>query len=122
MGPTKLRKEPLEMVFIRAPIIESVGKGIEVLAEDAGAPPVLVQHGRVLAPTFHPELDRRHDGARTFQRCRKQLEADSLIVIFGAEVGDEIFAHHPAQRVFQLHRLDEEVVLGIKLAARTSEI
>ena len=55
MGPTKLRKEPLEMVFIRAPIIESVGKGIEILAEDAGHP-VLVHQGRVLATTFHPEL------------------------------------------------------------------
>src|ERR1700722_12202438 len=55
MGPTKLHKEPLEMVFIRAPIIESVGKGVEVLAEDAGHP-VLVQQGRVLASTFHPEL------------------------------------------------------------------
>jgi pyridoxal 5'-phosphate synthase pdxT subunit len=55
MGRTKLRKEPLEMVFIRAPIIESVGKGIEVLAEDAGHP-VLVRQGRVLASTFHPEL------------------------------------------------------------------
>jgi pyridoxal 5'-phosphate synthase pdxT subunit len=54
-GRTKLRKEPLEMVFIRAPIIESVGKGIEVLAEDAGHP-VLVRQGRVLASTFHPEL------------------------------------------------------------------
>ena len=43
------------MVFIRAPIIESVGKGIEVLAEDSGHP-VLVQQGRVLASTFHPEL------------------------------------------------------------------
>jgi len=55
VGKTKLRKEPLEMVFIRAPIIESVGKGIEVLAEDAGHP-VLVQEGRILASTFHPEL------------------------------------------------------------------
>jgi pyridoxal 5'-phosphate synthase pdxT subunit len=55
LGPTKLRKEPLEMVFIRAPIIESVGKGIEILAEDAGHP-VLVQQGRVMAATFHPEL------------------------------------------------------------------
>jgi 5'-phosphate synthase pdxT subunit len=54
-GPTKLRKEPLEMVFIRAPIIESIGKGVEVLAEDAGHP-VLVEQGRVLASTFHPEL------------------------------------------------------------------
>jgi 5'-phosphate synthase pdxT subunit len=55
MGKTKLRKEPLEMVFIRAPIIESVGQGIEVLAEDAGHP-VLVCEGRVMAATFHPEL------------------------------------------------------------------
>ena len=54
-APTKLRAEPLEMVFIRAPIIESVGKGVEVLAEDAGHP-VLVRQGRILASTFHPEL------------------------------------------------------------------
>jgi pyridoxal 5'-phosphate synthase pdxT subunit len=55
MGPTKLRKEPLEMVFIRAPIIESTGEGVAILAEDAGHP-VLVQQGRILAATFHPEL------------------------------------------------------------------
>lgn len=55
MRATKLGKEPLEMVFIRAPIIESIGKGVEVLAEDAGHP-VLVQQGRILASTFHPEL------------------------------------------------------------------
>ena len=55
MAKTKLRKEPLEMVFIRAPIIESVGQGIEVMAEDAGHP-VLVREGRVMAATFHPEL------------------------------------------------------------------
>ena len=55
MGPTNLRKEPLEMVFIRAPIIESTGKGVEVLAEDAGHP-VLVRQGKILVSTFHPEL------------------------------------------------------------------
>ena len=54
-GASKLRKEPLEMVFIRAPIIESVGKGVEILAEEDGHP-VLVREGRVLAATFHPEL------------------------------------------------------------------
>ena len=36
LGPTQLKKEPLEMVFIRGPIIESVGPGIRVLAEYAG--------------------------------------------------------------------------------------
>jgi pyridoxal 5'-phosphate synthase pdxT subunit len=54
-GKTKLRARPLEMVFIRAPIIESVGKGVQVLAEDAGHP-VLVRQGKILASTFHPEL------------------------------------------------------------------
>lgn len=49
-----------EMVFIRAPIIERVGLGVEVLAECRGRP-VLVREGNVLAATFHPELtaDRR---------------------------------------------------------------
>lgn len=55
LGKTKLRSEPVEMVFIRAPIIESVGQGIDILAEDAGHP-VLVRQGKVLASTFHPEL------------------------------------------------------------------
>jgi len=54
-GVTSLRKEPVEMVFIRAPIIESVGKGVAMLAESDGHA-VLVQQGRILASTFHPEL------------------------------------------------------------------
>jgi pyridoxal 5'-phosphate synthase pdxT subunit len=54
-GPTKLREEPLEMVFIRAPLIRSAGLNVETLAEDAGRP-VLVRQGRILASTFHPEL------------------------------------------------------------------
>lgn len=55
MLPTKLRDEPLEMVFIRAPLIEAVGEGVEILAEREGKP-VLVQQSRVMAATFHPEL------------------------------------------------------------------
>ena len=54
-GPSKLRAEPMEMVFIRGPIIERVGRNIEVLAEFAGKP-VLVQKDNLLAATFHPEL------------------------------------------------------------------
>jgi pyridoxal 5'-phosphate synthase pdxT subunit len=54
-GPSTLKKEDLEMVFIRAPIIERVGPGVEVLAEYAGKP-ALVQKGRIMAATFHPEL------------------------------------------------------------------
>jgi pyridoxal 5'-phosphate synthase pdxT subunit len=50
----------LEAVFIRAPIIRSIGPGVEVLARD-GEIPVLVRQGRLVAATFHPELsaDRR---------------------------------------------------------------
>jgi pyridoxal 5'-phosphate synthase pdxT subunit len=55
VGATKLREEPVEMVFIRAPIIESVGSEVDVLAEFGGHP-VLVQQGPILAATFHPEL------------------------------------------------------------------
>jgi len=54
-GDSKLKSEPMEMVFIRAPIIDSVGSGVEILAEYAGKPS-LVQKDNVLAATFHPEL------------------------------------------------------------------
>lgn len=54
-GNSKISDDPLEMVFIRAPIIESVGKDVEILAEEGGHP-VLVRQGRILAATFHPEL------------------------------------------------------------------
>ncbi len=54
-GSSKLSDAPLEMVFIRAPIIERVGPGAEVLAEYGGKP-VLVQKGNLMAGTFHPEL------------------------------------------------------------------
>lgn len=53
--PTKLREAPLEMVFIRAPLIEKTGANVEVLAEREGKP-VLVRQGKVMASTFHPEL------------------------------------------------------------------
>ena len=46
---------PLEMVFIRAPKIEHVGEGVEVLATE-GADPVVVRQGKAMAATFHPEL------------------------------------------------------------------
>lgn len=45
----------LEAVFIRAPIIRQVGEGVKVLARYNGEP-VLVEQGRHLAATFHPEL------------------------------------------------------------------
>lgn len=46
---------PVRAVFIRAPVVESVGEGVEVLAEHAGRP-VVCEQGRLLAAAFHPEL------------------------------------------------------------------
>ncbi len=51
----ELGREPLEAVFIRAPIIRRVGAGVRVLARYLGDP-VLVEQGPHLAATFHPEL------------------------------------------------------------------
>jgi len=51
----QLKDSPLEMVFIRAPKISSVGEGVEVLAME-GNDPVVVRQGSAMAATFHPEL------------------------------------------------------------------
>ncbi len=50
-----LGNSPLEMVFIRAPKIEHVGEGVEIIATE-GSDPVAVRQGRAMAATFHPEL------------------------------------------------------------------
>jgi 5'-phosphate synthase pdxT subunit len=62
--PGKPGESPLEMVFIRAPRIERVGRGVEVIATE-GNDPVAVRQGSVMASTFHPELsdDNRMHGA-----------------------------------------------------------
>jgi 5'-phosphate synthase pdxT subunit len=58
----QFQNRPTEMVFIRAPKIERIGKGVEVLATESDQTdgnkkdPVLVRQGRTLAATFHPEL------------------------------------------------------------------
>jgi 5'-phosphate synthase pdxT subunit len=50
-----LGTSPMEMVFIRAPKIEHVGEGVEVIATE-GKDPVAVRQGTTMAATFHPEL------------------------------------------------------------------
>ncbi len=54
---------PFHTVFIRAPIIESVGKGVEILSQLADGRIVAARQGHLLATSFHPELtgdDRFH--------------------------------------------------------------
>ena len=51
----EIASQPLEMVFIRAPIIRRTGPGVRVLGRCDDLP-VLVEQGNLLAATFHPEL------------------------------------------------------------------
>lgn len=48
--------DAIPMTFIRAPYIEKVGEGVQVLAEVDGKI-VAAQYGKQLALAFHPELD-----------------------------------------------------------------
>ena len=50
---------PLHAVFIRAPKVESVEPGVDVLARHEGVP-VLAREGAVLVASFHPELTDDH--------------------------------------------------------------
>lgn len=51
----KLGEKPVPAIFIRAPLISRVGKGVEIVAMLNDAP-VIVQYNNLLVSTFHPEL------------------------------------------------------------------
>ncbi len=57
---TGLHGGPLRAVFIRAPWVEEVGAGVEILARVADGPAagriVAVRQGNLLATSFHPEI------------------------------------------------------------------
>jgi pyridoxal 5'-phosphate synthase pdxT subunit len=63
----ELADRPVEMVFIRAPIIRRVGEGVRVLGRAEGLP-VLVEQDNLLAATFHPELTEDETIHRYFLR------------------------------------------------------
>lgn len=59
----QLGEEPFRAVFIRAPLIESPGPAVEVLARLEDGRIVAAQQGKMLVTAFHPELtgdDRFH--------------------------------------------------------------
>jgi 5'-phosphate synthase pdxT subunit len=59
----ELGPEPVPGVFIRAPLVERAGEGVDVLARVEGRP-VACRQGPVLVTSFHPELSgdlRLHD-------------------------------------------------------------
>ena len=55
-----LGADPFHAVFIRAPVVASVGPDVEVLAacarDDGEEKPVALRQGSLLATSFHPEL------------------------------------------------------------------
>jgi pyridoxal 5'-phosphate synthase pdxT subunit len=75
----RLGESPIEMVFIRAPKIERVGPGVEVIATE-GKDPVAVRQGKAMAATFHPELSEDTRVHRAFldlvgNGVKKQIDA-----------------------------------------------
>ena len=60
-------------VFIRAPWVEEVGEGVEILARVEDGPAagriVAVQQGSLMATSFHPEVISDGEGADRIHRC-----------------------------------------------------
>jgi 5'-phosphate synthase pdxT subunit len=72
-----LGTEPLHAVFIRAPRVERVGTGVEVLARlsrggDDRSEPVVCRQDRVLVTSFHPELTGDHRLHQLFVEMTKE--------------------------------------------------
>ncbi len=55
-----LGADPFHAIFIRAPVISTVGDGVETLARQSDGSPVAVRQGRMLGTAFHPELTGDH--------------------------------------------------------------
>jgi len=68
-------ERPMHAVFIRAPWIEEVGPGVEVLAELDGRA-VLAREGRYLVASFHPELT---DDTRLHERFLAMVKEERLV-------------------------------------------
>jgi 5'-phosphate synthase pdxT subunit len=67
---------PLPAVFIRAPWVEDVGPGVEVLAGVDGRP-VLAREGKFLVAAFHPELT---DDTRLHERFLETVREEAPLV------------------------------------------
>jgi 5'-phosphate synthase pdxT subunit len=67
---TGIEGPPVRAVFIRAPWVEAVGPGVEVLARVEAGPAegriVAVRQGNVIATSFHPEITGDHRVHRLF--------------------------------------------------------
>jgi pyridoxal 5'-phosphate synthase pdxT subunit len=64
-------------VFIRAPKIERVGHGVDVIATE-GNDPVAVRQGKIMAATFHPEPSHDARVHRAFLDLIQNSDGDQL--------------------------------------------
>jgi 5'-phosphate synthase pdxT subunit len=75
-APFLANGKPFRAIFIRAPQIQEVGPGVEILIELQGKP-VMVRHNNILALAFHPELT---DDLRIHQYFLNQGEKDGKYI------------------------------------------
>jgi 5'-phosphate synthase pdxT subunit len=47
---------PYHAIFIRAPVVDTIGEGVEIISSLEDGRPVAVRQGHMLATAFHPEL------------------------------------------------------------------
>lgn len=71
LEPTGKAAAPFHAVFIRAPLIESVGPGVTVLSTLEGGRIVAARQDKLLATSFHPELTRDNRFHRYFVEMAK---------------------------------------------------
>jgi len=66
---------PVHAVFIRAPVVETVGEAVDVLARLDDGRVVAIEQGPLLATSFHPEVTGEHRfHARFLDRVRRAGE------------------------------------------------
>lgn len=68
---------PFPGVFIRAPKIESVGEGVEILSKLEDNTPVAARQGNMIVTAFHPELTEDLRWHRYFLELAKSREQGS---------------------------------------------
>lgn len=88
---TGIEGDPMRAVFIRAPIVQDTGDGVETLAivpaKDDGTPEqaVAVKKGRVLASSFHPELTEDTRLHSLFVELADEARTDSARISLSTE-------------------------------------
>ncbi len=68
--------DPMRAVFIRAPIVRTIGKGVTRIASTDDGQAVAVKKGRVLATSFHPELTSDTRLHALFLKLAKEAQKD----------------------------------------------